>query len=90
MPDEGRQWSPGLGKTRIPWGAIAKIEIGASGTVGDAEDYRHAHTTETDGAALAAMLLGDPPDLDLGDGSPRDPGLAQPGRPLQALVGHHL
>ena len=28
VPDEGLQWSPGLGKTRIPWGAIAKIEIG--------------------------------------------------------------
>ena len=27
-PDDGLQWSPGLGKTRIPFGAIAKIEIG--------------------------------------------------------------
>ena len=65
---------------------------GPSGTVvvGGRRDHRHAHTTETDGAALAAMLLGDLADLYLGDGSPRDPGLAQPGRPLQALVGHHL
>jgi hypothetical protein len=27
-PNEGVHWSPGLGKTKIPFGAIAKIEIG--------------------------------------------------------------
>ena len=28
VPDEGLQWSPGLGKTKIAFGAISKIEIG--------------------------------------------------------------